>query len=304
MSDRTGEPARASVLPFDAFLASIDRIGEATPVEDLDAPILMEGAARLQLLPTITARTVADLVSENPQWIRLLGLVVGLSQESLRVTLSHLFGTSTYRVASKHAIELVSALDSEYGLLDRLSADRGRTYDFGDILMARYASRATAGRAIGRGRLLEDAVEGAVRQVGLPHQMRTSFVGQGGRLAPCDLAIPAGGPDAMIVIGIKGFNSTGSKLTDARREIEEMALVRRARQVVYAVVDGRGWPNRRADLRAIHALWEHGEIDGLYTQGMLDGFRNDVAESAAILKVQRILGGVVDQRLIEDDGQP
>ena len=81
---------------------------------------------------------------------------------------------------TKHAIELVSALDSEYGLLDRLSVDRGRTYDFGDILMARYASRATAGRAIGRGRLLEDAVEGAVRQVGLPHQMRTSFVGQVG----------------------------------------------------------------------------------------------------------------------------
>lgn len=286
MSERTGESSRASVLPFDAFLASIDRIGEATQAEDADAPVLMEGAARLQSIPTITARTVADFVGENPQWIRLLGLVVGLSQESLRVTLSHLFGTSSYRVASKHAVELVLALDSEFGLLERLGADRGRTYDFGDILMARYASRATAGRAIGRGRLLEDAVERSVSHAGLPHQMRTSFVGQGGRIAPCDLAIPTGGPDAMIVIGIKGFNSTGSKLTDARREIEEMALVRRARQVVYAVVDGRGWPNRRSDLRAIHALWEHGEIDGLYTQRMLDVFREDVAESAAILKVQ------------------
>jgi len=232
----------------------------------------------------VTAEGVASLIIENPQWIRLLGLVVGLSQESLLVTLNQLFGTRSYRLAAARAVELVAALD-ELSLLERLEAERGRTYDYSDILLARYASRATAGRAIGRGRLLEDAVERVVLELHLPHHMRTNFVGQGGRAAPCDLAIPAGGPEARIVVGIKGFNSTGSKLTDARREIEEMALVRKARQVVYAVVDGSGWANRRSDLRAIHRLWEQGEIDGLYTLNLLDRFRSDVAEAANLLKV-------------------
>lgn len=273
---------------FEAFLTAISRIGEAASAPDPDVPLLVDGAARLERLPHVTADAVATLISENPQWIRLLGLVVGLSQESLHVMLNQLFGTRSYRIAATRADELVSAME-ELGLLDRLAAERNRTYSYSDILLARYASRATAGRAIGRGRLLEDAVEQVVANLRLPHRMRTNFVGQAGRAAPCDLAIPSGGLDAKIVVGIKGFNSTGSKLTDARREIEEMALVRKARQVVYAVVDGSGWTNRRSDLRAIHRLWEQGEIDGLYTLAMLDRFEADVGGSAEILKVSRLI---------------
>jgi hypothetical protein len=49
-----------------------------------------------------------------------------------------------------------------------------------------------------------------------------------GRTAPCDLAIP--GTDAVIVVAARGFDSTGSKLTDAVREVEEMTDVRLARR--------------------------------------------------------------------------
>lgn len=269
---------------FEAFLGTIDRIGEATRLDDADLPELVEGAIRLQQLTEVTAESVVALVVENPKWTRLLGLVVGLSQESLYVTLSGLFGTRSYRVAAARAAELVAALD-ELGLLERLAAERGRTYEYSDILLARYASRATAGRAVGRGRLLEDAVEQVVAKLGLSHQMRTTFVGHAGRAAPCDLAIPSGGENARIVVGIKGFNSTGSKLTDARREIEEMALVRKPRQTVLAVVDGSGWLGRKSDLRAIHSLWAADEIDGVYTQQMLDQFRDYVADAASHLKV-------------------
>lgn len=47
--------------------------------------------------------------------------------------------------------------------------------------------------------------------------------GRGGQTAPCDLAIPTGGAGARIVVAAKGFDSTGSKLTDAVREVEEIA---------------------------------------------------------------------------------
>jgi hypothetical protein len=193
-------------------------------------------------------------------------------------------GTRSYRIAAKHADVVVTALDA-LGLVERIIAERSRTYSYRDILLARYGSRATAGRAIGRGRALEDIAESVVNELGLPHTMRTRFVGQGNRTAPCDLAIPEGGSGARIVVGIKGFNSTGSKLTDARREIEEMAAIRLPRQYVLAVVDGLGWLGRQADLRRICDLLEDHELDGLYTQATMDQFRLDLSEAAGRLGI-------------------
>ncbi|MFI5008730.1 MAG: hypothetical protein ACHQDY_00480 [Solirubrobacterales bacterium] len=71
---------------------------------------------------------------------------------------------------------------------------------------------------------------------------------------------------------MKGFDSTGSKLSDATREIEQMVEVKTARQFIFAVVDGQGWVRRQGDLRRIHALWSEQLIDGLYAQGSLGAF--------------------------------
>ncbi len=266
---------------FPTFLASIGRIGEAAVVADPTVDVIASGAARLQALDDVSVDTLAALVVENPAWIRVLGLAVGLGQEQLQVTLYERFETRSYvRLAAK-AGEVVQSLD-ELGLVQRIVEERGRVYGYGDVLLERYGSRARASRAISRGKALEDAVEAIVIGQGLPHVMRTNFQGQAGRTAPCDLAVPAGGGEAAIVVGIKGFNSTGSKLTDARREIEEMAKVRLPRHFVLAVVDGLGWRSRRADLEAIHQLWITNQIDGLYTQASLDQFGGDVATAARL----------------------
>jgi len=71
---------------------------------------------------------------------------------------------------------------------------------------------------------------------------------------------------------VKGFDSTGSKLSDAAREIEQMVDVKTARQFIFAVVDGQGWMRRHGDLRRIYDLWTKKLIDGLYPRGQLDGF--------------------------------
>ena len=80
----------------------------------------------------------------------------------------------------------------------------------------------------------------------------------------------------------KGFDSTGSKLSDAVREIVDMADVRQPRQFVIAVIDGIGWKSRKRDLQRIHELWETQQIDGMYTLATLDQFRDDLQEAASL----------------------
>lgn len=212
----------------------------------------------------------------------ILRLAVGLSQEKLRNNLHHRFGTSSWRkVARSNPFELVSWMDEEFDLVRMLRIQMERTYTFADILVARSGTRATATRAGASGRRIEDEIEAIAADLGLPYVTRSRFTGRGGRHAPADLIVGRDGA-ADIVVAAKGFDSTGSKLTDAVREIEEMAEVRLPRQMVLAVIDGIGWKSRQSDLRRIHQLWADHLIDGMYTLATLDTFRDDLAELARL----------------------
>jgi len=127
---------------------------------------------------------------------------------------------------------------------------------------------------------VEDEIEAVAASLGLRYELRTRFQGRGGDTAPCDLAVPAGGVNARVVVAAKGFDSTGSKLTDAVREIEQMAEVRLPTHFVMAAVDGIGWKNRAADLRRIYDLRDADRIDGLYALTTLGDFRNDLEAAA------------------------
>jgi hypothetical protein len=198
----------------------------------------------------------------------------------LKNEMRHGLGTSGWiRIARERPRELVEFFDREFNLIATLAAQRARSFTFGDVLAARAESRASAGRAIGRGRSLEDALQAVVEELELQYELRTRFTGRNAQTAPCDVAIPSAA-EALIVCAAKLFDSTGSKLTDAVREIEEMADVREPRQYVYAVVDGIGWLSRRADLFRIHNLWEQRRIDGLFSLAMLDQFAAELRSAA------------------------
>ena len=172
-------------------------------------------------------------------------------------------------------------LDREFGLVRLVEDQRRRSYDFGDILVARASTRQTANSAAISGRKVEDRIEAIARDLGLPCETRTRFIGRNHRTAPCDLVIPSG-KAAAIAVAAKGYDSTGSKLGDAVREIEEMADVRLPRQYVIAVIDGIGWNNRVSDLRKIYTLWEREQIDGMYTLATLDHFRHSLKIAARL----------------------
>lgn len=272
------------VPSFDEYIASLGRLSShvdptaGTP----ESAAIMEAAESLLALPEIDSATLIEWVHEHPGWVPALGLAVGLSQEQLKNTLRHAFDSSGWvTLARTRPAELIRLLDEQFDLFRQLTTQRTRIYRFGDILVARAGTRATATRAGAAGRHVEDEIEAIARDLGLPCQTRTRFTGRNGRTAPCDLVLPSA-DSAAIVVAAKGFDSTGSKLTDAVREIEEMAEVRLARQFVMAVIDGIGWKSRQADLRRIYALWESDQIDGMYTLATLGDFRADLEEAARL----------------------
>jgi hypothetical protein len=263
---------------FEQYLASLGRLTAHIDPTSASPEVaeIKEAAVSLAGLDEVTTQSLADWVAEHPTWANVLGLAVGLSQEKFKNTLKHHFNTSGWITLSReHPADLVATLDREFDLVRLVTVQRARDYDFGDILAARAGTRRTATSAGASGRKVEDEIEAIARDLGLPYDTRARFTGRYGRTAPCDLAIPSA-QNAEIVVAAKGFDSTGSKLTDAVREIEEMADVRLGRQIVMAAIDGIGWKNRVADLRRIYVLWENQDIYGMYSLASLDRFREDL----------------------------
>jgi hypothetical protein len=271
-------------LSFDEYLEQLGPV--STHVSPLDptaeSTAIKAAADELRELPSADRDSLVQWVTGNPKDVYVLGLTVGLSHEKLKNNLRHKFGTASWnKLAGSHPQDLVDYLDEEFSLLQLLENQRGLSYNFGDVLVARAGTRGSAARAGAQGRSLEDRIEEIARGLGLGFAVRGRFKGRDHSEAPFDLAVPSA-EEAQIVVAAKGFDSTGSKLTDTVREIEEMAKVRSGRQVVYAVIDGIGWKSRKADLEKVHNLWERDLIDGMYTVKTLDAFRMDLAEAARL----------------------
>ncbi|MEV4666606.1 hypothetical protein [Microbacterium sp. LWO12-1.2] len=276
----------APVPSFEEYVLSL---GQLTPHVDPTA-VTAESAAiklasrSLSEIPAdeLSAEAITAWIEAHPTWVPVLGLTVGLSRERLKNVLRNRFDSSGWTtLARTRGPELVDWFDTEFDLIAALETQRLKTYDFGDILIARAGTRATATRAGVSGRKVEDEIEAIAESLGLPYQTRTRFTGRNGSTAPCDLVVPDT-TDAKIVVAAKGFDSTGSKLTDAVREIQEMAAIRKPNQFVMAVIDGIGWKSRIADLRRIHDLWAADEIDGMYTLATLGSFRSNMKEAAQL----------------------
>lgn len=270
------------IIQFPAYVTSLSPLSAHVDpdVPTPDSTWLRMTAASLSTLPALDKAGLVAWLRDEPQRCRALGLAVGLSQERLKNLLRHRFDTSSWsRVVATDALALVDCLDDEFGLIMSLQTQLNRSFDFGDILVARAGSRVTATRAGASGRRVEDEIEQLARDLQLPCVPRTRFEGRNRRTAPCDLAIP-GPHETVIAIAAKGFDSTGSKLSDAVREIEEMADVRKPTQFIYVVIDGIGWKSRLADLRRIYELAATSQIDGMYTLHHLPAFRRDLLQAA------------------------
>ena len=263
----------SAVPPFEEYLASLAPFAHQVPEPDPGTLALCERAAEKVLaLDELDRHGIAAAVVEDPHIAAVLAAAVGLSQERFKSWLQDRFDTAGWvTLGRKRGEDLVNALDEDFALIALLRAQAAREWTWADVLARVMAPRQRAGTSVQRGRDLEDAVEEHVAALGLPYVARTRFSGKAGTDAPADFAVP-NGEDALIAVAVKGFDSTGSKLSDAAREIEQMVEARTPRQYIFAVVDGQGWRRRQGDLRRIHQLGEKQLIDGLYTRAQLADF--------------------------------
>lgn len=277
-----------SIPTLDEYMATLGAQSEHPDptLESEDGVLIKRAATELAELDEITQASLTKWISTRPKYVEALGLSVGLSKEKLLNNLKFALGTAGYStLARDKPRDLIEYLDDSFGLVALLHAQLNRQYDFSDVLVARAGTRAFAKRASDAGRKLEDEIEEIAKTLGLPYELRGTFVGRDNQEAPFDLAIPGKGSEALIVVAAKGFDSTGSKLGDAVREVEQMASVRRPNQYVMAVIDGIGWNRRKSDLAKIHAKWVSNDIDGMYTRATLGDFQNDLLEAARMKRL-------------------
>jgi len=275
-------------VTFEEFLNGLQRLREPLPTSNVFDVNERAAIKVLKHLPSITAETLARFIEANPAGVPLLASCAGLSIEQLKGELKHRFDTAGWILLSRNkADELIAELDEAFDLVSIVREQREKDWSFADVLVERRMwSQRKASSSLQTGRRLEDEVQSILDEFEASYEMRTRFEGRNHRTAPCDFAIPGGDDNAQIVGAVKGFDSTGSKLTDAVREVEEMADVRKPTQFVYAIVDGIGWLRRKNDLRRIFELRETGAIDGLYSVSTINKFRDDLQAA-----IQR-LGGV------------
>lgn len=270
------------MLTFAEYLGTLTRLG--VPNNPLatteDTARLRAHAASLAELPEMDLLNLSQWVQETPQGALTLALAAGLSAEKFKNGLKHKFDTSGYiTLARERPEELISWMAEDFDLVPLLELQVHEEYTFGDILVARGGTKVTAGRAGETGRSIEDAIEGVAKALNLEYEVRTRFKGSGGDSAPADLLILRRG-EPVIAVAAKGFDSTGSKLTDAVREMQEMVKVRTPMMFIMAAIDGIGWKSRQNDLRKIYDMRARNEIDGLYTLALMDEFQADLTAAA------------------------
>lgn len=269
-------------ISFDDFISSLADLGRLERADEAMQQRIQAVVAELRKRGTPTASTLTDFIREYPDAVPILATCVGLTQEQLKNVLSHKIGTAGWvKLAKSKPESLIGMLDADFELVARVQEHLVREYTLADVLLERYLwSRRGAASAVSQGRSVEDEVERIVERLGLPRELRTQFAGMGGETAPCDLAIPGGGAQIKIAVAMKGYNSTGSKLTDAVREVERMVKVRETKTYIYVIADGIGWRGRKADLRRIYDFWDRGYIQGLYSLAQLDAFEQELRKAA------------------------
>lgn len=267
---------------FDEYLASLSAVDSTPPGVEPRALDLCEKAAQMvaAAAPLDRAR-LTEIVKTDPSILPVLAAATGLSQERFKTWLKSRFSTAGWiKLGRVRASELVDALDDDRRLVALLDAQVAREWTWADVLAATMTSRQRASSSVEQGRALEDAVQEVIESLGLAFQARDRFEGTGGRTGPADFAIPGAWGRALIAVAVKGFDSTGSKLTDAATEITTMAEVRKPTQFIFAVVDGLGWHRRAGDLRRIHSLWVENRIDGVFNLSTLPEFRRALNDAA------------------------
>lgn len=229
---------------------------------------------------------VAALLEEDfEQGILCARLFLALSKDTMESELKRELGVGGIGVKRYKAEK-----DAYLGALERLQLHEAMAtsinYEpvWSDILVERLRSgRGSAISGQRRGRGLEDFAEAMVREVfGDAYETRCTFSGADGKSAKCDVAVPDRNRP-RIVIEVKGYGATGSKMTDIIGDLDAIIDAMRRDTYLLFVTDGMTWKSRLSDLKKIVDRQNQGKIARIYTTKMRDDFLADLQSLRTII---------------------
>ncbi len=174
----------------------------------------------------------------------------------------------------------------EMGVLDSMSREVNRRLHWSDRLVERLRSgRGSAIAGQRRGRVVEDLAEELIaREFGNAFDKRCSFTGKSGRKAKCDFAIPSKAKP-QILIESKGYNATGSKMSDIIGDVQAIIDSKRRDTYLLFVTDGTTWRQQKSDLKKIVKSQNDGDFARIYTRAMSKQFEVELVSLKLQLKL-------------------
>jgi hypothetical protein len=251
-----------------------------TSWEDPTSARAIQQIRSLPSKPQYCLDDIASLLdSDFKTGILVARLFLGISDDDMELALKDHLGNAGTGVTryTKDKETYIRAL-SEMGLLDAMAEIVNRPLSWSDILIERLRSgRGKAIRGQTRGRNLEDFVENIVKSVfgENNYESRCQFAGSNGETAKCDFAIP-NKTDAIILVEVKGYGATGSKMTDVIGDVEKILKQKRHDTSLILFTDGIPWKRRLGDLEKLVDLQNKGLIARIYTMKMANEFRKDL----------------------------
>lgn len=240
----------------------------ATYTDD-DVTVLLEGGKPLNKVSS----------ADFDDGLLIARLFLGLSKDQFTGVLTDALGpggTGLKRYKADPAY--YRAMLVEQGLLDAMMTEVNKPLHWTDTVIERLRSgRGSAISGQKRGRSAEDFAEDIIKEVfgEGAYQPRATFTGQRGATAKCDFAIP-NAANPRIVVESKGFAATGSKMSDVLGDVSAIIRAKRADTTFLFFTDGLTWKQRQSDLRKLIAYQNEGDIARIYTQAMVEQFREDL----------------------------
>ncbi|MDM0083159.1 DpnII family type II restriction endonuclease [Variovorax sp. J31P179] len=222
---------------------------------------------------------MADLLAGDfDEGLLCARLFLALSKDTMEAELRSLLGNGGIgKKRYQSEPEAYLAALEELKLPDAMATSINYEPVWSDILVERLRSgRGSAISGQKRGRGLEDFAEAMVKEVfGTRYVTRCTFTGVGNNSAKCDVAVP--NRDApRIVIEVKGYGATGSKMTDIIGDLDAIINAMRRDSWLLFVTDGMTWKSRTADLKKIVERQNDGKIARIYTTKMREEFLSDL----------------------------
>jgi len=276
-------------VTLEDLLGQLKRI----PAEWLDD----EGRKVLESIPhvidkiddsTLDQQLIKSILVDDRYALDVFRLFLDLSQDILanEMRARGVKGDFTsIRSKCKKDSEKIAQVLVELGLTDAIDAHRFHEWTLRDVLWDRYGHmRGRAMTAQKRGLTLEDAVESILNELkneaGITFDRGGNFISKSGAEAKADFTVPSR-EVPHIIIEAKGYEATGSKLTDVLGDILKVLRVKDKDTHYFFVTDGIGWYRRLSDLKKIVEHHQSGNIEMIYTMSTLPDLKEAIIEIIA-----------------------